>query len=345
MADSLVKSAKLMEAEGADRPLESLLSNMYIQRVHNPKTISFEAAQKAVDNEIVFKLGESRPLLGSLNPDEIVKTLSLVDRNKLKNMSFGQAMVDGLKKIESTRNFNEVMINTSTGRSVPREKLFLFTTPMQQIGSGKNGRQWVKLDDSRQAAVEGNLMNHSAGGYHKDEGYGLGGKKAFDTGAVKIFSLRSMETGKPSVTVEYGHSIKEPNAENVIRQVKGIFNSAPVSDIEQILKFASENNLAFPKGKVEYYDRDKIGDRLAEPIQIKWDQLQQAYKNPNFKIVAYRDKGTTPSSNWNVVQANADPSVTITTTDDTAYQGLQKVNDFNYAKGGIVDKPLYDRAA
>jgi hypothetical protein len=349
MADSLVKSAKLMEAEGADRPLETLLSNMYIQRVHNPKNISFEAGQKAVDNEIVFRLDESRPMLGSLNPDEIVKTLSLVDRNKLKNMSFGQAMVDGLKKIESTRNYNEVLINTKAGRSVPREKLFMFTTPMQQIGSGKFGRQWVKLDDTRQAEVEGNLMNHSSGGYNRDDGYNLGGKKAFDEGAAKLFSLRSMETGKPSVTIEYGRDINtksrygQPN-EDLIRQVRGRFNSAPVSDITEILKFADQNNLSFPKGREEYYEYSKTGEQLADPIKIKWDQLLQAYKQPNFQLVAYKQLGE-PTQSWSRVGGDESPSILITSADDPAYKGLEKVTDVKFAKGGMVDKPLYDRAA
>jgi hypothetical protein len=338
MADSIVKSAKLMEAEGADRPLETLLSNMYIQRVHNPKNISFEAGQKAVDNEVVFRLDESRPHLGSLNPEEIVKTLSLVDRNKLKNMSFGQAMVDGLKKIESTRNYNEVLINTKTGKAVPREKLFLFTTPMQQIGSGRFGRQWVKLDDPRQAEVEANLMKHSVGGYNRDDGYNLGGKTAFDEGAAKLFSLRSMETGKPSITVEYGRPIAKnvkkysndnPN-EDLIRQVRGPFNSAPVSDIAEILKFADQNNLSFGKDGLNRYDMDRTGDRLDEEIEIRWGQLQEAYKKPDFEIVAYKPYPE---------------EIVISSKDDPIYQKFAKTNDVKFAKGGMVDKPLYDRAA
>jgi hypothetical protein len=98
------------------------------------------------------------------------------------------------------------------------------------------GGQWVTIDKSVAAKMEGKLMNHSIGDYNSGTTYGTGytglpygGKKAFDEGLVRVYSLRD-EQGLPKVTVEMAKSDGGKGDTWNVTQIRGRFNSEPLPE-------------------------------------------------------------------------------------------------------------------
>jgi hypothetical protein len=107
------------------------------------------------------------------------------------------------------------------------------------------GGQWVKLDESLAAKMEGSLMKHSVKDYNFGTLYGTaytglpyGGKKAFDEGLVRVYSLRD-DQGLPKVTLEMAKSDGGKGNTWNVTQIRGPFNSEPLpetkKDIFQLL--------------------------------------------------------------------------------------------------------------
>jgi hypothetical protein len=87
--------------------------------------------------------------------------------------------------------------------------------------------------------MEGKLMNHSIGGYNSGTSYGTaytalpyGGKKAFDEGLVRVYSLRDAE-GLPKVTVEMAKSDGGKGNTWNVSQIRGRFNSEPLPETRE----------------------------------------------------------------------------------------------------------------
>tara|TARA_R110000751_G_scaffold279733_1_gene382158 strand:+ start:30 stop:986 length:957 start_codon:yes stop_codon:yes gene_type:complete len=103
--------------------------------------------------------------------------------------------------------------------------------------------QWFQIIEPKYTALEGELMNHSVGGYAKPgNSYNIGGKEAFDSGRARVFSLRDVTTGQPKVTIDVDYA--DP-ANPELHMWKGPSNTTQLGeDFEQLFRFIQDNNLS-----------------------------------------------------------------------------------------------------
>jgi hypothetical protein len=160
----------------------------------------------------------------------------------------------------------------------------MFTTPVVEAPSF--GGQWVTLDKSVAAKMEGKLMNHSVGDYNSGTSYGrtytglpYGGKKAFDEGLVRVYSLRDAE-GLPKVTVEMAKSDGGKGNTWNVSQIRGRFNSEPLpetrEDIFRLLdKIDSQDGLNMVKQNS--YARLPTGESGANSV-VDWGNEYSLWK-------------------------------------------------------------------
>jgi hypothetical protein len=238
------------------------------------------------------------------------------------------------------RKYEQSIELARQGKTPTKEALFYFTDPVLDLKKGDASLQWVQLNNSKAAEMEGVMMGHSVGGYNKLDPYNLGGKDAFDAGNAKLFSLRT-ERGIPKVTLEYGSPVNslmfrfnEPD-KDLVRQIQGLSNSAPLDYLPEIFDLMKQKDLKFPKGQMQSYYKDRNGKDLDEIIIIDWSRLQRYYDQGNsfdYKISREID------SNKGI------PVVIVTAPDNTLISNPIDKSSVRYAKGGLVSKPLYDRA-
>jgi hypothetical protein len=134
--------------------------------------------------------------------------------------------------------------------------------------------------------MEGKLMNHSVGDYNSGTSYGTaytglpyGGKKAFDEGLVRVYSLRDAE-GLPKVTVEMAKSDGGKGNTWNVSQIRGRFNSEPMpearDDIFRLLnKIDSQDGLATVK--TNGYARSATGESVPS-TEINWGKEYDLWK-------------------------------------------------------------------
>ena len=174
------------------------------------------------------------PLMEVLQPHNVIEALQQVPANKLKNMSFPEALIQGTQALAPVRDYLLAVDLAEKGAKVPRQALDRFTTPV--MGAPSFGGKWVTIDDSLGTRMEGRLMNHSVGDYGSGTIYGTtytdlpyGGKKAFDEGLVRVYSLRDAE-GLPKVTLEMAKSDGGKGNTWNVTQIRGRFNSEPLPE-------------------------------------------------------------------------------------------------------------------
>jgi hypothetical protein len=220
-----------------DYPLGSQLLN---RLVTNQKNLPPNLQQALRTGEPIY---DASPLFNILEPNNVIEALQQVPANKLKNMSFPEALIQGTQALAPVRNYLAAVTLAEKGSQVPRKALDMFTTPVMQAPSF--GGQWVKLDESLAAKMEGSLMKHSVKDYNFGTLYGTaytglpyGGKKAFDEGLVRVYSLRD-DQGLPKVTLEMAKSDGGKGNTWNVTQIRGPFNSEPLpetkKDIFQLL--------------------------------------------------------------------------------------------------------------
>jgi membrane-bound lytic murein transglycosylase B len=337
--DQVKKNAQLMEQEGNPDGLETLLDQTNIELLSDNKYDALnDTLKRSVNKELVFST-EMQSVVGEHNPERIIETLAAVPTDKLYKLNFKEAYELGTKLLEPVRKYEQSIAMAEAKQTPPKEALFYFTNPVLDLKKGEASLQWVQLENSKAARMEGAMMGHSVGDYDKLKPYNLGGKEAFDAGNAKIFSLRT-ERGVPKVTLEYGKPVKdlafyfnEPD-EDLVRQVQGLSNSAPLDYLQETFDLLKKKGLRFPQGQMQSYFRDRNGKDLDQRIAINWDRLQKYYEKGNpfdYKIS-------------NDIDVNGDPVIIVTSPDDTkVYNPIDK-SSVRYAKGGLVSKPLYDRA-
>ena len=337
--DQVKKNAQLMEQEGNPDGLETLLDQTNIELLSDNKYDALnDTLKRSVNKELVFST-ETQSFVGEHNPERIIETLAAVPTDKLYKLNFKEAYELGTKLLEPVRKYEQSIAMAEAKQTPPKEALFYFTNPVLDLKKGEASLQWVQLENSKAARMEGAMMGHSVGDYDKLKPYNLGGKEAFDAGNAKIFSLRT-ERGVPKVTLEYGKPVKdlafyfnEPD-EDLVRQVQGLSNSAPLDYLQETFDLLKKKGLRFPQGQMQSYFRDRNGKDLDQRIAINWDRLQKYYEKGNpfdYKIS-------------NDIDVNGDPVIIVTSPDDTkVYNPIDK-SSVRYAKGGLVSKPLYDRA-
>jgi hypothetical protein len=229
-------------------------------------------------------LYDVRPGFSLLNPTSVIEALQEVPANKLKNMSFPEALIQGTQALAPVRDYLAAVALAEKGAKVPRKALDMFTTPVVEAPSF--GGQWVTLDKSVAAKMEGKLMNHSVGDYNSGTSYGTaytglpyGGKKAFDEGLVRVYSLRD-DQGLPKVTVEMAKSDGGKGSTWNVSQIRGRFNSEPMpearEDIFRLLsKVDSQDGLA--NVKTNGYARSATGESVPS-TEVDWGNEYNLWK-------------------------------------------------------------------
>jgi hypothetical protein len=204
----------------------------------------------------------------------MVEQLAKIDPARLKKMSYPEAVAAVNQQMRLSADWGAMvsMAREKGAKQVPVETRSMFTS---QIIPFDNGQKWVRLTDSKAAALEGGMLKHSSGGYDKFGDYGINkdGKKSFDSGDAQLFSLRTKDD-LPLVTIE----VDAKN--NIVTQVKGFMN------------------------------------KNASDLLPYTDEIVTFFKNTGFAPKKYLG--------------------------DLPEEILQRIRPTdNFAKGGMVDKPLY----
>jgi hypothetical protein len=181
--------------------------------------------------EVLYDIQHEYLPIQLLRPGSVIEALQQVPANKLKNMSFPEALIQGTQALAPVRDYLAATTLAEKGAKVPRQALDRFTTPVMKAPSF--GGKWVTIDDSLGTVMEGKLLNHSVKDYNAGTTYGIeytglpyGGKKAFDEGLVRVYSLRDAE-GMPKVTLEMAKSNGGKGSTWNVTQIRGRFNSEP----------------------------------------------------------------------------------------------------------------------
>lgn len=223
----------------------------------------------------------SNPYMDFLSPKQVAENIAALPANKLKNMSFADAMIEGGKKLQVYRDYDTAILKADKGGTIPRPVLDMFTKPFL---SGSTG-EWKQLTDAKATALEGKLMNHSVGGYADGESYGTtytglayGGKRAFDEGLVKVYSLRD-DKGMPTVTLEMAKSDGGKGDKWDITQIRSAFNSEPVaSQWDDIFKFIEKGEKHIGQLKQNSYTKDRTGTAVPGSV-VNWGSAYRDWKD------------------------------------------------------------------
>lgn len=212
----------------------------------------------------IYDLGYQGTYMDMFSPKYVAENINAIPPNKLKNMSFADAMIEGSKRMEVSRNYDKAVDLVAKGAAVPKEVVMQYTKPVTETGNG----QWVQLTDKMATKMEGKMLHHSVGGYADSSTYGHGGSKGFDAGDAKVWSLRDPKTGLANVTVE-GKRLDDGRTE--ITQIKGDFNSFPGRYTNDIFNFFDHMGYKIipPKNR-EYYRNSPTGQALEDPFIIDW---------------------------------------------------------------------------
>jgi len=264
-------------------------SEMLRRLVEKESTLPQNLQQALRSNEPMYDVN---PQLALLKPENVIEALQQVPANKLKNMSFADALIKGTQELAPVRDYLQAVTLAEKGAKVPRRALDMFTSSVVEAPSF--GGQWVKLDKPVATKMEGNLLNHSVGGYAEGESYGTaytglpyGGKKAFDEDLVRVYSLRD-DQGIPKVTLEMAKSDGGKGSTWNVSQIRGRFNSAPPKeawdDIFRLLdKVDSKDGLNNLKSNT--YIKSPTGDALsADGISlVEWGREYDLHRQQSQK--------------------------------------------------------------
>lgn len=223
----------------------------------------------------------SQPYSDFLSPQQVAENISVLPANKLKNMSFADAMIEGSKKMKVYRDYDSAVLQAEKSGTVPKEVAELFTKPFLKGGTG----EWKQITDARATKLEGKLMNHSVGGYADGDTYGgaytglpYGGKKAFDEGLVKVYSLRD-EKGLPTVTLEMAKSDAGKGDKWNVTQIRGRFNSEPSQKHwDDIFKFLEKGDAHLAQIKQNSYNMDATGKATSGSV-VNWGAAYRDWKD------------------------------------------------------------------
>jgi len=196
--------------------------------------------------------------------EEMIDELAKIDPAVLKKMNYPEAVVAINKPMRFAVDWVDV-VNTADkkgAKAVPKESRAMFTQTVIPLG---DGQKWVRLTDSKAAALEGKMMKHSVWLYDKKGNYGplKGGKDDFDSGRVEVFSLRGPDD-IPELTIEVDKATSL-TGDGIVTQVKGRFNES----LEGLLPYADQIVSFFEKtgyvpGGLDI--PDEILQRIRKPV-------------------------------------------------------------------------------
>jgi hypothetical protein len=273
--------------------LSDLSSYTYNERLKNAvlqNPEQFPAVMGAVERtQPIYDFGYTEPLLNLFSAKTVAENIAALPPNKLKNMSFADAMIEGSKRMEVSRNYDKAVDLVAKGAAVPKEVVMQYTKPVTETGNG----QWVQLTDKMATKMEGKMLHHSVGGYADSSTYGHGGTKGFDAGDARVFSLRDPKTGLAKVTVE-GRRLDDGRTE--ITQIKGDFNSFPEQYKEDLFKFFDHMGYkaTFPE-TMESYRNTPTGGPLETPIYVNWGKEYERWSQNKPEVPPKKnDSGQSP---------------------------------------------------
>jgi hypothetical protein len=216
----------------------------------------------AREGEVFYDL-PAAPSLDFLDPTNLARSLSTLNPDKLKNMSFAEAVIQGTKNTKLQRDWDEVVKKVEGNKTIPKEMYLIGTEKFKPMGEDT----WVRLATPQAVQLEGAAMHHSVGGYAKKGSYGEGGLDALLSGKAQVFSLRGPDN-RPRVTIE---ARKNDDGTLLVKQVKGNFNGVPsATDQEIIAQFLKD--LPIDKIQPESYARTATGEELSERVRIDWSE-------------------------------------------------------------------------
>lgn len=249
--------------------------------VESQDTLPPHLQQALRTEEIIYDV---KPDFDMLRPENVVEALSSVPANKLKNMSFPEALIQGLQATAPLRDYKAAIEIAGRGGAVPPAALMKFTAPVTPTVGG----QWVRLTEPIATKMEGKLMNHSVGGYAEGESYGTaytglpyGGKKAFEEGLAQVYSLRD-RNGKPMVTVEVANKGTKEEPKLLVTQVRGRFNSEPSASAQKAvfdLFDKLDEGGKLKEIRQNSYSVSPTGERLDQGSQVDWGRLYEEWKS------------------------------------------------------------------
>jgi hypothetical protein len=246
--------------------LKDLAKNLMNRQLgmDRPVDVTDETLIRAAEKGEVFYDLPSTPSLDFLDPKNLAKSLSTLNPDKLSNMSFPEAVIQGTKNTKLQRDWDEVIKRVEDNKTVPKEMFNIGTEKFKPMGEDN----WVRLNTAQAVQLEGAAMHHSIGGYAKKGNYGVGGLDALLSGKAQLFSLRGPDN-IPRVTIE---AQKMDNGELIVKQVKGNFNGLPSDrDKEIVVEFLK--GLPINKIQPESYARTITGEDLPERVYIDWSDL------------------------------------------------------------------------
>jgi hypothetical protein len=236
------------------------------------KSLSY-AAEKG---EPIYDI--SSPSMDFMDARNVAQGIASIPVAELERMSFPEAVIKGSQNMRLKRDWESVIRNAETGKTVPKDIFFTGTNPVYE--ANKN-QKWVRVMTPDAVELEGAAMRHSIGGYKTSNSYNLGGKNAFNSGLARIFSLRN-EKGVPQVTIETKFT-DEGGLEVTQGGVRSKFNSEPTA-AEKSAVFQLFDTLGPKVIKPTKYTVSRAGDSLDEPTTIDWGQEYADY-------LKYKNKG------------------------------------------------------
>lgn len=226
--------------------------------------------------EPIYDMDSMYPRLEYLEPDTVVPALvSVVD--DLDRMSFPEALVRGMQKTTVFRNDEAAIRRAAQGKSVPVELFQRGIEPIAPIGDFS----LVRVKSPFAVRMEGAAMRHSIGDYALDAEYGIGGKKAFESGDTQVFSIRNAQ-GRPIISMDAEMIEGRPSFD----QIRAVFNSEPnAQEKEAIFKAFDAFFPDVEPGKLDIflpsvrYKHTREGHKLPlnEQTRIDWWQEYTNY--------------------------------------------------------------------
>ena len=287
IAQAEAKAGQTMAQEGVPQELQNFrftgVAGNDLDASYNANLVNaanapqeFPAVAGAVERgQPVYDLGYHTTYMDMFSPKYVAENINAIPPNKLKNMSFADAMIEGSKRMEVARNYDKAVELVAKGANVPKEVLLQYTKPVTATDNG----QWVQITDKLATKMEGKMLHHSVGSYATSDTYGHGGKRGFDTGAANVFSLRDPKTGLAKVTLE---AAKLDDGSLMFSQHKGNFNSFPEKSVEDAFKLfdklGKDKNISFSK-YAEGYPNDPTGTPLPRPVYFDWGKAYQSWKD------------------------------------------------------------------
>jgi hypothetical protein len=227
----------LMEAPGPALDVERQLPSRYSMFRSQEGVEGYPLNRPLTEGELmavergdpIYRFTGSYSVPDFMRPETIVEALAEIPPERLKNMSYPEAVIAVNQPARLTANWNAAIGRVKEGKDVPKEvKAFGLSKPLLQTDNGA----WHRIQDARAAEMEGAMMGHSVGGYSRVGSYGHGGLEALQSGRAKVFTLRDSK-GNARVTVE---ALDTPEGME-ITQIKGRSNAGPrEAEVQDVLK-------------------------------------------------------------------------------------------------------------